>query len=176
MGMPRRTFLLTPFALAAAFSARSPAAHAAPAGAPTSTRVAISFPGMGVRGRPLWLDLERMDPGDISIQVNLWLRMDVDPPPAGGILVKPRIRIIQDSRTGRRPLLNSTGIAGKSAPNSNEVHIVGSADGVSHDNVFSLLGLEFSIYQAFMYSPGQKAGAAVSTIPGKDSFIVVTSK
>ena len=173
MAMQRRLFLLTPLALAAAFSTGLPAARAAAA---TSTRVPISFSKMGVRGRPLWLDVERMDPGNISIQVDLWLRMDVDPPPAGGILIKPKIRIIEDSRTGRRPLLNSIDLAGKSAPNSNEVHLVGTSDGLSHDDVFRLLGLEFSIYQASIYNPAQKAGTTVSTVPGKDSFIVVTSK
>jgi hypothetical protein len=173
MAIQRRLFLLTPLALAAAFSTGIPAARAA---APTSTRIAISFSKMPLRGRPLWLDVDRMDPGDISIQLDLWLRMDVAQPPAGGILIKPKIRIIEDSRTGRRPLLNSFDIGAKSEPNSNEVHVTGSADGFTHDDVFRPLGLEFSIYQAFIYSPAQKAGTTVSTVPGKDSFIVVTSK
>ncbi len=174
--MQRRKFFTLPLALAAFGTGGSTAVRAASAGAPTTAKVPLSFPKMGVGGRPLWLDVDRMDPGDVSIQVDLWLQMDVNPPPAGGILIKPKIRVIEDSRSGRRPILNSINLGGKSGPKSNQIHIVGTADGLSHDDVFRPLGLEFSIYQAFYYNPGQQAATAISTVPGKDSFIVVTSK
>lgn len=174
--MRRRTFLTIPVALSAFGIGGAAPARAASAGAPTTRRIPISFPKMGVAGRPLWLDVDRMDPGDVSIQVDLWLQMDVNPAPAGGILIKPKIRVIEDSRSGRRPILNSVSLGGKSGPKTNQIHIVGSADGLSHDDVFRPLGIEFSIQQAFYYNPGQQAATAISTVSGKDSFIVVTSK
>jgi hypothetical protein len=174
--MQRRKFLLTPLAVASLWAGESTSAQAAAAGAPNSVRIPVSFSKMSVRARPLWLVVDRLDPGSVSIKVDLWLRMDIDPPPAGGILVKPKIRIIEDSRSGRRPILNSIELGGKSAPGSNEIHIVGKSDGLSHDDVFRPLGMEISIFQAYYFNPGQQTGATVSTIPGKDSFIIVTSK
>jgi hypothetical protein len=173
--MRRRKFILTPLALASIWAGESLIRQAAAADAPKTTRIPVSFSKMSVSARPLWLDVERMDPGDVSIQVDLWLRMDIDPPPAGGILVKPKIRIIEDSMSGRRPILNSIELGGKSAPKSNQIHIVGKSDGLSHDDVFRPLGMEVGIFQAYHYNPGQQSGATVSTIPGKDSFIIVTS-
>ena len=173
--MHRRKFFLTPLALASIRVGGSLIPQAAAAEAPKTMRIPVSFSKMKAGGRPLWLDVERMDPGDVSIQVDLWLRMDIDPPPAGGILVKPKIRIIEDSMGGRRPILNSIELGGKSAPKSNEIHIVGKSDGLSHDDVFRPLGMEVSIFQAYYFNPGQQTGATVSTIPGKDSFIIVTS-
>ena len=174
--MHRRKFILTPLALASFGAGGSLIRQAAAAEAPKSARIPVSFSKMRVGARPLWLDVDRMDPGDVSIQVDLWLRMDIDPPPAGGILVKPKIRLIEDSMSGRRPILNSIELGGKSAPKSNEIHIVGKSDGLSHDDVFRPLGMEVSIFQAYYFNPGQQAGTTVSTIPGKDSFIIVTSK
>jgi hypothetical protein len=173
--MHRRKFILTPLALASIWGGGSLIRQAAAADAPKSTRIPVLFSKMSVGAGPLWIDVERMDPGDMSIQVDLWLRMDIDPPPAGGILVKPKIRIIEDSMSGRRPILNSIELGGKSAPRSNQIHIVGKSDGLSHDDVFRPLGMEVSIFQAYYYNPGQQGGATVSTIPGKDSFIIVTS-
>lgn len=173
--MQRRTFMLAPFALASSGVGCS-LAHAAPANAPNTSKVAVAFSKLAVNGRPLWRDLDRMDPGSVSIEVDLWLRMDIDPPPAGGVLIKPKIRVIEDSISGRRPLLNSIELGGKSAPKSNEVHIVGKAEGLSHDDVFRPLGIEIGIFQAFVFNPGQQPGTTVSTIAGKDSIIVVTSK
>lgn len=174
--MRRRTFLTVPIAFAAFGACGLQVAHAASAGAPTSTRIPISFSKMRVGARPVWLDIDRMDPGDVSIEVDLWLRVDADPPPVGGVLIKPRIRVIEDSRSGRRPILNSIDLGGKSAPKTSEIHITGKSDGLSHDDVFRPLGLEFSIYQAYVYTPAQQAGTTVSTVAGKDSFIIVTSK
>ncbi len=162
--MHRRNFILTPLALASICGGGSSISQAVAAEAPKTTRIPISFLKMRVGARPLWLDVERMDPGDVSI-----------PPPAGGILVKPKIRIIEDSMGGRRPILNSIELGGKSAPKSNQIHIVGKSDGLSHDDVFRPLGMEVSIFQAYYFNPGQQSGATVSTIPGKDSFIIVTS-
>ncbi len=173
--MNRRRFLVAPVALASIWACGSLIPQAAAADAPKTTRIPVSFSKMKAGGRPLWLNVERMDPGDVSIQVDLWLRMDIDPPPAGGILVKPKIRIIEDSLSGRRPILNSIELGGKSAPKSNEIHVVGKSDGLSHGDVFRPLGMEVSIFQAYYYNPGQQTGATVSTIPGKDSFIIVTS-
>ena len=174
--MHRRNFLFTPLAFASLWGGGSLIRPAAAAEAPKTTRIPISFSKMRVGARPLWLDVDRMDPGDVSIQVDLWLHMDIDPPPAGGILVKPKIRIIEDSPSGRRPILNSIELGGKSAPKSNDIHIVGKSDGLSHDDVFRPLGMEVSIFRAFYFNPGQQPGATVSTIAGKDSFIIVTSK
>jgi hypothetical protein len=173
--MHRRKFFLAPLVLAPIWNIGSLIPQAAAAEAPKTVRIPVSFSKMRVSGRPLWLDVDRMDPGDVSIQVDLWLRMDIDPPPAGGILVKPKIRIIEDSMSGRRPILNSIELGGKSAPKSNEIHVVGKSDGLSHDDVFRPLGMEVSIFQAFYFNPGQQPGATVSTIAGKDSFIIVTS-
>lgn len=173
--MLRRKFLTTPLAIVSLLGCGSVVHRATAADAPNSTRIAVSFSKMRTGGRPLWLDVNRMESGDVSIQVDLWLRMDVDPPPAGGILVKPKIRIIEDSLTGRRPILNSIELGGKSAPKSNEIHIVGKSDGLTHSDVFRPLGMEISIYQALYFNPGQQSGATVSTIAAKDSFVIVTS-
>jgi hypothetical protein len=173
--MQRRNFLAAPLAIATLWGCGALIPRAIAADAPKSARIAVSFSKMRTGGRPLWLDVDRMDPGDVSIQVDLWLRMDMDPPPAGGILVKPKIRIIEDSASGRRPILNSIELGGKSSPKSKEIHIVGTSDGLTHGDVFRPLGMEISIYQAFYFNPGQQAGATVSTIAGKDSFIIVTS-
>jgi len=174
--MYRRRFFLAPLALASIWNGGSLISRAAAAEAAKTVRIPVSFSKMSMGGRPLWLDVDRMDPGDVSIQVDLWLRMDIDPPPAGGILVKPRIRLIEDSPRGRRPILNSIELGGKSAPKSNQIHIVGKSDGLTHEDVFRPLGMEVSIFRGYYYNPGQQAGATVSTVPDKDSFIIVTSK
>jgi hypothetical protein len=174
--MHRRNFILTPIALASLWgSAQSTAQTTKKNVVPNSARIPIAFSKRAAGARPLWRDVDRLVAGEMSIQVDLWLRMDVTPPPPGGILIVPSIRIIEDSLSGRRPILNSDEIEGKSGPNSNEVHIVGTATGVSHSDVFRPLGLEFRIHRAVYFNPAEQSGATVSTVPGKDSFIIVTT-
>ena len=173
--MDRRTFVLTPIAFASLYGAVPAFTHAASTGAPNSVRVPISFSKISAGRRPLWRDVDRMEPGDVSIQLDLWLRVDVDPAPPGGVLVRPSVRIIEDSLSGRRPILNSFKIEGKSAPKSNVVHVVGKTDGLAHVDVFRPLGLEIGIHQVYLYNPAEQSGATVSTVPDKDSFIIVTT-
>ena len=173
--MDRRKFVLTPIALASLCGAVPAFTRAASAGAPKSVRVPVYFSKIGANGRPLWRDVDRMEPGDISIQLDLWLRVDIDPAPPGGVLVRPSVRIIEDSVSGRRPILNSFKIEGKSGPKTNIVNVVGKTDGLSHDDVFRPLGLEIGIHQVYFYNPAEQSGATVSTVPGKDSFIIVTT-
>ena len=173
--MHRRNFFVTPLALASLYGGVPAFTHAAAAGAPNSVRVPVSFSKISAGGRPLWRDVDRMEPGEISIQLDLWLRVEVDPAPPGGVLVRPSVRIIEDSRSGRRPILNSFKIEGKSGPKSNVVHVVGKSDGLAHVDVFRPLGLEIGIHQVYFYNPAEQSGATVSTVPDKDSFIIVTT-
>ena len=173
--MHRRKFFVTPLALTSLCGAVPAVTRAASASAPKSVRVPFSFSKIGANGRPLWRDVDRMEPGDVSIQLDLWLRVDVDPAPPGGVLVRPSVRIIEDSLSGRRPILNSFKLEGKSAPKSNVVHVVGKTDGLAHVDVFRPLGLEIGIHQVYFYNPAEQSGATVSTVPGKDSFIIVTT-
>ena len=172
--MRRRTFFATPIALASLWGSAQSSAHAA-AAPQNSERVPLVFSRLRAGSRGVWRNLAQMTPGDVSIQVDLWLRLDIDPPPAGGVMIRPSIRISEDSFRGKVLVLNSDQLQGKSGPNSNEVHIVGSASGVSHDKLFSPLDLDFSIAQALYYNPGEQSGATVSTVQGKDSYIIVTT-
>lgn len=173
--MQRRTFVLTPLTLLS-LAAGSTLVRGAQAAEPTNRKVSVAFSKMAPKGRPMWRDLDRMEPGDVSIDIDLWLRMDVASPPAGGVLIKPHIRIIEDSLSGRRPILNSINIEGRSAPNTADVHVVGHAEGLSHDDVFRPLGIEIGIFEASILTPDPQPGTTVSTIPDKESVIVVTCK
>jgi hypothetical protein len=170
--MHRRKFFLMPVALGSLLtSVRTPAQDAAR----RSARIPVTFSKRAVGARPLYLNIDRLAPGNIAVQVDLWLRLDIDPPPAGGVAIRPSIRIFEDSLSGRRPILNSDDIEGKSAPNSNEVHITGTATGVNHNDVFRPLMLEFGIKLATYFNPAAQSGATVSTVQGKDSVLVVTT-
>ena len=170
--MHRRMFFLTPVALASLWGSAQSTAQSQ-SNAHASKRIPLVFSKMGAGSRGLWLDVGNLVPGDVSIQVDLWLRLDVDPPPAGGVLIRPSFRIIEDSFSGRRALLNETQIQGKSPPNSSEVHIVGTSSGFGHDDLFRPLGLEFAIVQAVSFGPAGQSQATVSTVPGKDSYVIV---
>ena len=101
------------------------------------------------------------------------MRVDVDQPPAGGVLVRPFFRIIEDSRSGRRTILSEAKLQANSAPHSNEVHVTGTSSGVDHSDIFRPLGLEVGIVQV-SFDPGGASKATVSTVPGKDSYVIVT--
>jgi hypothetical protein len=170
--MHRRQFFLMPIALGSLLtSVQSPAQDAAR----KSARIPVTFSKRAAGARPLYLNIDRLAPGDIAVQLDLWLRLDIDPPPVGGIVIRPSIRIFEDSLSGRRPLLNSDDIEGKSGPNSNEVHVTGTASGVNHNDVFRPLTMEFGIKLANYFNPAMQSGATVSTVQGKDSFLIVTT-
>jgi len=146
------SFFLPPLALASIWASGSLISQAAAAEAPKSVRIPVSFSKMKAGGRPLWLDVERMDPGDVSSRWTCGCVWTSIRRPRAAILVKPKIRIIEDSMSGRRPILNSIELGGKSAPKSNEIHIVGKSDGLSHDDVFRPLGNGISIYSGVLFT------------------------
>jgi hypothetical protein len=170
--MHRRLFLLTPVVLTSALQCTPLTAQAQ--ARDSSKRIAVSFSKMRPGSRALSLNVGNLVPGDVSIQVELWLRVEIDPPPAGGVLVRPTFRIMEDSMSGRRPLLNEIKLQASSAPNSNEVHLTGTSSGVNHNDVFRPLWLEVGIAQAGAAGGNGTSNAAVSTIAGKDSYVVVT--
>lgn len=171
--MHRRKFLLTPIALASMLQYAQSAAQSQ-SRVDASTRIALTFSKIGAGSRALYRNVGNLVPGTVSIQADLWLRVDIDPPPAGGVLVRPAFRIIEDSFSGRRPLMNETNIQAKSAPGSNEVHLTGTASGVSHDDVMRPLWLEITIVQAAAVGAAAQSKATVSTVAGKDSYVIVS--
>ncbi len=112
--MHRREFFVTPIALPSLWQCAQSGAQAAASDARKSTRIPMTFSKLGAGARPLFRNIDRLAPGDVSVQLDLWLRLDIDPPPAGGIVIRPNLRIFEDSLSGRRPLLNSDDLEGKS--------------------------------------------------------------
>jgi hypothetical protein len=174
--MHRRHFFLAPIALASLWGCASSPSQSTTNSGLTAARIPLSFSRIAAGSRGLFRDIDRLVPGDVTVRVDVWLRLDIDPPPAGGILIRPSIKIFEDSYSGRRPLLNSDELEGKSGPNSNEVHIVGTVSGVSHDDVFRPMWLDFGISRAVYFNPAEQSGATVSTVAGKDSFAIVTTR
>ena len=133
----------------------------------------MRFAGLGVGSRALWRSVGNPIAGIVSIQVDLWLRLDIDAAPRGGVLIRSAFQISEGAARGRRLLLREN-MEGKSPPNTNEVHLVGTVSGVSHDDLFRALGLEFSIVRAAYFNPAEQSGATVSTVRGKDSYVIVS--
>ena len=176
--MHRRKFLLTSVALASIWEI-TPAAAQTKSDKPlipASTRVAVAFSGLsaGPKANANALNVGKLSRGLINLEVNMWLRLDVDAPPAGGILIQPTFRVFEGAIGGGIPILTAYQFKGKSAPNVNEVHITGKSGGVNHDDLFRGLELEISMTQAVAIGAGGQTAATVSTVPGKDSYIIVS--
>jgi hypothetical protein len=174
--MHRRNFLVAPIALASLWGCASSTPQTTSNAGLTTASIPLSLSRVRAGSRGLFCYIDRLVPGDVTVKVDIWLRLDIDQLPPGGILIRPSIKVFEDAPSGRRPLLNSDDLEGKSGPNSNEVHIVGTTSGVSHDDVFRPMWLDFGISRAVYFNPAEQSGATVSTVPGKESYVIVTTR
>lgn len=172
--MKRRRFLLMPLALGPLWGCAQPGLPVTTNENRTAVRVPLEFSQLGIGPNKIWRNLRQLVPGDLTLRADLWLRVD-GPPAPGGVAVTLNLRVTEDYVSGPRSLLESDNLRAQSAANSNEVHVTGTVSGFYHDDLFRPLALEFGIARVDFPGAAARSGVTVSTVPGKDSFIVVSS-